>query len=780
MQTTFYRILIFVTLTSLAAGAFAQTRVISPAAGNGTAGFSGDGGQATAAELSDPAAVGIGPNASFYIADRNNNRIRKVDANGVITTVAGNGDAGWFFESGPAKNASLDRPSGVALDSSGNLYIAEFLETGVSRLHRVDAATGIISPVPITIVLNGAVGLAVDGSGQMYIAEQDGHRIRKVNPTSGEITTVAGTGTAGFSGDGGPATSAKLDHPVHIAFDSAGNLYIADSGNNRIRKVAAGSGVITTVAGNGTPGATGDGGPATAAQLNQPKGVDVDAAGDILIADTLNQRIRRVSAKTGIVTTIVSGDGCAAITSSLQAPNDVTVDASGRFLYIVDESGNRIWLITLDSDSPPPTLTSISPANAALGAAVPVTLSGTGFFGSGGANAGSAACRLNGTTVFVEGGGIAVANVNATSDTSLSATFSIAPNAATGPRNVTVTTDSGTSEPVQFTLNVPTVPPPTLTSITPPAQLRGTTATLTLTGTNFVTGATSVAADGSGISITNVTVTSPTSLTATLIVAAGANVGNHNVRVSTAGGGSNALTLNVEPQGLAFVYAMPQMLNPTDNTPIQVSLANASPDPVTGTLTLTFNPNASIPADDPNVTFVNAQTSTRTATVTFAPNTATADLSLPNGMLQAGTVAGTIQLAISDVQMGGMDVAPADTGFDVQIPRLPPVITSVRIINRTSAGFDVEITGYSTSREIGTATFDFGAASGQKLLTAELQPDVTSSFVTYYQSPSSDPAGGAFVYTQPFVIKQGTVKAVASVTVALANSQGSSPSVTAQ
>ena len=357
----------------------------------------------------------------------------------------------------------------------------------------------------------------------------------------------------------------------------------------------------------------------------------------------------------------------------------------------------------------------------------------------------------------------------------VSATFSIAPNASPGPRNVTVTTDSGTSGPVQFTLNVPTIPAPTLTSITPPAKLRGTTATLTLTGTNFVTGATSVAADGSGISITNVTVTSPTSLTATLSVAGDANVGDHNVRVSTAGGGSNALTLNIQAQGLAFVYAMPQMLNPTDNTPIQVALANASPDAVTGTLTLTFNPNASIPSDDPNVTFINAQTSTRTATVTFPPNTATADLSLPNGVLQAGTVAGTIQLAISDVQMGGMDVAPADTGFDVQIPRLPPVITSVRIINRTSKGFDVEITGYSTSREIGTATFDFGAASGEKLLTAELQPDVTSSFVTYYQSPSSDPAGGAFVYTQPFVIKQGTVKAVASVTVTLANSQGSSP-----
>jgi sugar lactone lactonase YvrE len=780
MQSIFYRVLIFVTLILPAASAFAQTRVISPVAGNGTAGFSGDGGPATSAELNDPAAVATGPAGSLYIADRNNNRVRTINAAGVITTVAGNGDAGWFFESGPALNASLDRPSGVALDKSGNLYIVEFLETGVSRIHRVDAASGIISPVPIPIVLNGAVAIAVDSAGQLYIAEQQGHRIRKVDPASGAITTIAGTGTAGFSGDGGPATAAQLDHPMHLAFDAGGNLYFADSSNNRIRKIAAGSGIITTVAGNGAPGFAGDGGPATDAQLNQPQGVDVDAAGDILIADTLNQRIRRVSGKTGIMTTIVSGDGCAAITSSLQAPGDVTVDASGHFLYIVDEAGNRIWQITLNIDSPPPTVTAISPASGPLGAPVQVTLTGTGFFGSGGASAASAACSLNGTTIFVSGGGVTVSNVSAANDTALSATFNIAANATPGTRDVTVTTDSGTSGAVKFTISVPVIPAPTLTSITPPTNVRGTTATLTLTGTNFVPGATSVSADGTGISITNVSVTGTTSLTATLTVAADANLGVHNVKAATAGGGSNALTFTVQPQGISFVYDMPPMLDPTDNTPIQVALSSASADSVTGTLSLTFNPNASVPADDPNTTFVSAQTSTRTATVTFPANTSTAQLSLPGGLLQAGTVAGTIQLSMSDVQVGGTSVAPADSGFDVQIPRLPPVITGVRIINKTSAGFDVEITGYATSREITNATFDFAAASGQKLLTAELQPDVNSTFITYYQSPSSDPAGGSFVYTQPFVVKQGTVKAVASITVTLANSVGSSNTVTAQ
>src|SRR5262249_32354025 len=167
-----------------------------------------------------------------------------------------------------------------------------------------------------------------------------------------------------------------------------------------------------------------------------------------------------------------------------------------------------------------------------------------------------------------------------------------------------------------------------------------------------------------------------------------------NIRVATAGGGSNAVVLTIQPQGISFVYQMPQMLNPTDNTPIQVSLTSASANQVTGTLNLTFNSNAAVPEDDPNVTFVNAQNSWRTATVTFPANTSTAQLSLPDGLLQAGTVAGMIQLSISDVQVGGTNVAASDSGFNVQIPLLPPVITGVRIINKTSAGFDVEITGY--------------------------------------------------------------------------------------
>jgi sugar lactone lactonase YvrE len=208
---------------------------ITTIAGNGAAGFSGDGGPATSASLSAPYGVALDSTGSLYTADNDNNRIRKVSG-GTITTVAGNGNLGFSGDGGPATSASLAQPEGLAVDSSGNLYIADTRN----------------------------------------------HRIRKLS--GGTITTIAGNGTPGFSGDGGPATSASLYNPGGVAVDSAGNLYIADSNNNRIRKVSGGT--ITTVAGNGNAGFSGDGGPATSASLNYPIGIAVDSAGDLYTADS--------------------------------------------------------------------------------------------------------------------------------------------------------------------------------------------------------------------------------------------------------------------------------------------------------------------------------------------------------------------------------------------------------------------------------------------------------------------------------------------------------------
>ena len=275
--------------------------------------FRGDGGMATAARLNLPTGVAVDGSGNLYIADRNNSRIRKVDAAGVISTVAGDGTEGFGGDGGPAVAAQLYRPEGVAVDGAGNLYIAD---SSNYCIRKVDAA-GVITTVAgdgtygfggdggpaVAAQLSLPSGVAVDGAGNLYIADTLNHRIRRVN-SAGAITTVAGYGSTGeggggFGGDGGPAAAARLSFPYGVAPDGAGNLYIADLGNNRIRKVDA-AGVITTVAGSGRSGLGmegfgGDGGPAMAAQLNLPFDVALDGAGNLYIADLGNHRIRRLT-----------------------------------------------------------------------------------------------------------------------------------------------------------------------------------------------------------------------------------------------------------------------------------------------------------------------------------------------------------------------------------------------------------------------------------------------------------------------------------------------------
>ncbi len=321
---------------------------ITTVAGNGNKSFSGDGGPATSASLSGPKEVAVDSAGNLYIAD--GFRVRKVSG-GTITTVAGNGVWGFSGDGGPATSASLDSPCGVAVDSAGNLYIADW---GNSRIRKVSGGT--ITTVagngnpgfsgdggPATSAsLSGPTGVAVDSADNLYIADADNSRIRKVS--GGTITTVAGNENWGFSGDGGPATSAWLNAPEGVAVDSVGNLYIADTGNDRIRKVSRAT--ITTVAGNGAYRFSGDGGPATSASLDGPWGLAVDSAGNLYIADTWNNRIRKVSG--GTITTVAgngiqgfSGDGGPATSASLDYPYGAAVDSSGN-LYIDDFANERI------------------------------------------------------------------------------------------------------------------------------------------------------------------------------------------------------------------------------------------------------------------------------------------------------------------------------------------------------------------------------------------------------------------------------------------------------
>ncbi len=341
------------------AEAILGTDTIDTYAGTGVAGYSGDGGAATAADLNGPGDVALDSAGNIYIADTANHRIRRVDAvTGIIVTIAGTGTPGYSGDGGPATSAGIDSPEGVAVDSAGNIYIAD---TANHSIRRIDAATGDIDTVagsggppgysgdggPATAAkLRTPKAVAVDSAGNIYIADTANDAIRKVDAASGTIETVAGTGSPGFSGDGGPATAAMINKPGGVAVDSAGNIYIADTANNRIRKVDAATGIIDTIAGTGQPGYGGDGGPATLARMSKPGDVAVDPAGDLYIAG--NDTIRKVDAVTGIIYTVAgtsntgyAGDGGPATDADLDDPQGVAVDAAGN-IYIADTDNHRI------------------------------------------------------------------------------------------------------------------------------------------------------------------------------------------------------------------------------------------------------------------------------------------------------------------------------------------------------------------------------------------------------------------------------------------------------
>src|SRR5206468_1646497 len=334
---------------------------ISTYAGSGNFGFSGDGGPATAAELNFPRDVALDPAGNLYIADSGNSRIRKVSPGGTISTYAGSGSRGFSGDGGPAAAAQLNNPVGMALDPAGNLYIADLTN---NRIRKVTSG-GTISTYagsgsfpfsgdgrPATDAQRCVPGgVAPDPAGNLYIADHDNSRIRKVTPGC-TISTYAGSGSSTFSGAGGPSTAAQRSIPVGVALDPAGNLYIADQGNSRIRKVTPG-GTISTYAGTDTPGFSGDGGPATAAQLNVPVGVAVDPAGNLYIADSGSTRIGNVGPG-GTISTYAGGgggtpgflgDGGPATAAYLNNPVGVALDPAGN-LYIADKDNTRIRKVT--------------------------------------------------------------------------------------------------------------------------------------------------------------------------------------------------------------------------------------------------------------------------------------------------------------------------------------------------------------------------------------------------------------------------------------------------
>ncbi|MBI4749734.1 MAG: IPT/TIG domain-containing protein [Acidobacteria bacterium] len=320
--------------------------------------FVGDGGHALTASLNYPGFVASDGFGNLYIADSRNHRIRKVDPAGGITTVAGNGSRGFNGDGIPAISASLNTPRAILVDRQGNLLVAD---TENHRIRRIDAQTQIITTIAGTgaqdftgddgpaleASLAAPMGMAVDALNHLFLVDSINCRIRRVDAITGIITTMAGNGEAAFHGDSGPAINASLYYPTGVAVDSPGNIFIADSFNNRVRRVDAASKIITTFAGDGQFDFD-DGGPATEAGLDFPTDVAVDTQNNLLIADSNHHVIRRVSASTHIISTVIGngiagffGDNGPATEANLFLPNNVAVDGTGN-VYISDQYNHRI------------------------------------------------------------------------------------------------------------------------------------------------------------------------------------------------------------------------------------------------------------------------------------------------------------------------------------------------------------------------------------------------------------------------------------------------------
>ncbi|WP_348268894.1 Ig-like domain repeat protein [Edaphobacter paludis] len=311
--------------------------------------------QATNVPLILPSAITYDSQGNLYIAETGNHIICKVAPTGIITTIAGTGTQGFSGDNSLATAARLDSPQGLAVDAN-ILYIAD---THNHRIRKLDLITGIIVTIAGSTAGfsgdNGAAAaaqfnlptaLTVDANHNLYIADTQNHRIRKIT-AAGLITTVAGNGVQGFSGDNGAAIAATIDSPAGLAVDAAGDLYLSDTHNHRIRKITAASGLITTIAG-ASPGFSGDNGPATAATLALPHGLSIDSAGNLYIADTANHRIRRIDATTGAITTVAgngtqtfSGDEGLATTAALDSPRSTVVSPAG-LVTLADTSNQRV------------------------------------------------------------------------------------------------------------------------------------------------------------------------------------------------------------------------------------------------------------------------------------------------------------------------------------------------------------------------------------------------------------------------------------------------------
>ena len=490
------------------------TSLIQTIAGNGTQGFTADGIAATSSGLYSPSSIAVDAAGNIFIADSANNRIREISASThLISTVAGTGFAGFRGDGGSPTLAMLNAPTGIAVNSAGDLFI---VDRGNSRVREVSAATHTISTVAGTATagyngdgiaatsaqLNSPFSIAIDAAGNLFIADVGNGRIREVIAGTQQISTVAGNGTFGYNGDGITAVSAQLNAPYGITVDLAGNLFIADTNNNRIREVSASTKLISTVAGTATKGFNGDGNAATSSQLSAPYAVAVDAAGDLFIADFGNDRIREVNAATKLISTVAgtgtvgyNGDGIAPTSANLQNPWGVVVDLYGD-VFVADTFSNRVRIVTPGA----PNVTVSAATSTTIQASLPTinlgqaevftaTVSSIG----GTPNAGTVTF-YNGTTALY------IANVSNGKATYAATTLPVGNNTITATFNGTPNFAPSSSNP-GTTVTVIAVTPPAVSS---PTSSNITSSSVTLGGNITSNGGLPVTASGVLYSLTSV------------------------------------------------------------------------------------------------------------------------------------------------------------------------------------------------------------------------------------------------------------------------------------
>ena len=372
------------------------TGKLTVAAGNGSYGYTGDGGQATDAQFNYPVAVALDKANNLYMVDESDQCVREINATtGIITTVAGNGSWGFSGDNGPATNAQFNNPLAIAIDTNNNLYISDYSN---NRIRKVTASTGVITTIAgndstgynrdsipaDSAWLHSPAGIALDKAGNIYFVDHDNCRIRMIKASNDTIYTLSG-GKAGFSGDGGPAIKAQFWYPLGITVDAAGNVYIGDTYDNRIREITVGNDTIRTISGTGSSSFSGDGGPASAAAVFQPHYLSFDAAGNLFVADMGNNRIREITVSNGNITTLAgdgdpgyNGNNISAVSAQLSYPLDIAADDSGNVYF--SEGGNNM----------------VREINSRTGNVLKIAGNGTGGFSGDGGPAGKA--QFNGPT----------------------------------------------------------------------------------------------------------------------------------------------------------------------------------------------------------------------------------------------------------------------------------------------------------------------------------------------------------------------------------------------